>query len=60
MSEKKEEILKEGKKYKKYLSRERKKEVKEAEKRYRLRFLYLNWLYIVIKRKKKIKESEYI
>ena len=54
------EILKEGKKYKKYLSRERKKEVKEAEKRYRLRFLYLNWLYIVIKRKKKIKESEYI
>lgn len=54
------EILKEGKKYKKYLSEKRKREVREAEKRYRLRFLYLNGLYIAIKRKRKIKESEYI
>lgn len=54
------EIIKEGKKYRKYLSTNRLKEVKEAEKRYRLSFLYLNRLYIICKRKSKRKESEYI
>ena len=54
------EIIKEGKRYKKYLNSTRKEEVKKAEKRYKLRFWYLNWLYIAIKRRKKIKESEYI
>lgn len=54
------EIIKEGKRYKKYLNHSRREEVKKAEKRYKLRFWYLNRLYIAIKRKKKIKESEYI
>lgn len=54
------EIIKEGKKYMEYLSVDRHNEVAEAEKRYKLRFLYLNRIYIAIKRKSKNKESEYI
>lgn len=54
------EILKDGKKYKKYLSTERLTELEEAEKRYRLSFLYLSSIYIAFKRKTKRKESEYI
>lgn len=54
------EILKDGKKYKKYLSTGRLTELEETEKRYRLSFLYLSSIYIAFKRKTKRKESEYI
>lgn len=54
------ELLKDGKKYKKYLSVDRLAELEEAEKRYRLSFLYLSCIYIAFKRKTKSKESEYI
>ena len=44
------EILSVGKKYYKYLSDDRKKEISEAKKRYHLRFWYLSMPYIVYKR----------